>query len=191
MTRTRDYKSEYRARVARAAARGLTRSQARGHARPGETPIRQGTAGASADPRLEHALKSLRQVGSQSAAARSAGISVERFRRFLGENKLAHREGRTWKLTDNRIREVRLISDGRSHQVSVAGFEGASIVGRYNEAVRAFLETNDISRLDPFVGISIRDAKGKRHQLETRPNTLYRLAASGTEGFEQVYRLVN
>jgi hypothetical protein len=32
--------------------------------------------------------------------------------------------------------------------------------------------------------------KGKRHIFETRPNVLYRLSASQTEPFEEVYRIV-
>ena len=191
MAKSRDFKAEYRRRIARAESRGLTRSQARGHARPGEAWVRAKPTLVVQDDRLEFALRALRATGSQSGAAKAAGISTERFRRFLAEGELAHREGRTWQLTDNRLREVRLISDARTQQVRVAGFEASSIVGRYNEAVRAFLETNDISKLQPFVGVAIRDAKGKLHLLETQPNTLYRLAASGSEGFEQIYRLVN
>jgi hypothetical protein len=44
--------------------------------------------------------------------------------------------------------------------------------------------------LESFIGRSVRDATGKSHPLETEPNSLYRLAAAGSEGFEQVYRLI-
>lgn len=191
MAKARDYRHEYERRLTRGAARGLSRSQARGHARPGEALVRENTKTSPPDERLEFALRTLRHTGSQTAAAKSARVSPERLRRFLTESNLAHREGRTWQFTDERIREVRLISDARSMNVRVAGFDPASVIGRHNEAIRAFLETNDITRLAPFEGISIRDAKGKLHLLETRPNTLYRLAASGSEGFEQIYRLLN
>jgi hypothetical protein len=190
MAKARNYRAEYERRVARASSLGLTRSQARGHAKPGEVPARS-TSNIKPDAKLEAALKALRYSGNQGLAARSAGVSTERFRRFLAEGGLARRNGRAWELIDNRLREVRIVSSGRSQQVRVAGFDPASVIGRHTEAVRAFLETNDISKLAPFEGVVIRDAKGKRHLLETRPNTLYRLAAAGSEGFEQIYRLIN
>jgi len=34
------------------------------------------------------------------------------------------------------------------------------------------------------------DIKGDQHPFETSPNTLYRLSVSGTDSFEQVYRII-
>ena len=61
---------------------------------------------------------------------------------------------------------------------------------QHRAAVKDFLEFNEISHLEPFVGVSIRDISGKHHLLETRPNVLYRLANAGGEAFETIYRLV-
>jgi hypothetical protein len=83
-----------------------------------------------------------------------------------------------------------IITDGHRKRVRVAGFEPASLIGRHNAGVRTFLDTNDISTLAPFQGLSVTDISKHAHPLETRPNTLYRLAAAGSEGFEQIYRLV-
>ncbi|SEE46428.1 hypothetical protein SAMN05444161_5847 [Rhizobiales bacterium GAS191] len=184
----RNYREEYRRRVDRALARGLSRSQARGHARSGEASIKR--SGTKSDAKLEKALRTLRETNSQVFAAKNVGVSPERFRRFLREQSLAQREGRRWKFTDLRPREVLVTSKGRERWIKVAGFERASLVGSHNEAIKRFLETNDISHLEPFVGVSVRDTSGRNHPLETRPNILYRLAAAGGEAFEQVYRLI-
>lgn len=188
MAKARNYKAEYERRVANAAKRGLSRSQGRGHARSGEA------AAPPAQPkdwqRLEAAVKTMRQSGSQIAAAKAHNISPERFRRYVRENDIAERKGRGWQFTDNRLREVRVISKGEIRRVKLAGFEQASLNGTYHAAVKAFLSSNDAGLLRPFVGQSVTDAKGKAHPLETNPNVLHRLAASGSEVFHEIYRLV-
>jgi len=188
MTRERDYKAEYRRRVANAAKRGLSRSQARGHARSGEKPIRPKPI--KSDERLEAALKLLRQVGSQSRAAKDAGVSAERLRRFLRENSLAERRGRHWLITDKRSRRMTVISGGEAREITLRDFDQSSLNGKHLAAVGAFLRTNDIDLLRPFDGQSVIDAKGKAHSLETGPNALYRLAHAGGELFHEVYRLI-
>ena len=188
MLPARDYKAEYQRRLARAAVRGLSRSQARGHARSGEAPIRFRPERDREN--LEAALKALRQTGKQSDAARSAGISTERFRRFLRENSLAERRGRSWKITDERLREMRVISRGVEKTRTFRGFDQASLNGRHLAAVSQFRTSNIIELLLPFEGLSVLDARGKSHPLETDPNTLHRLASAGSEVFHDVYRLI-
>ena len=68
-------------------------------------------------------------------------------------------------------------------------YETASLVGQHNAAIKSFLDTNDISDLQPFEGSMIKDASGRTRVLETRPNVIRRLDASG-ETFEQIYRIV-
>ena len=185
---SRNYKAEYERRIANAVKRGLSRSQARGHARAYEKSVRAKPA--QSDTRLERALREMRKHGSQATAAREAGVSPERLRRFLRENTLASRKGREWTFTDNRLREMASFTDGRAVQLKLRGFDPASLNGAYLEAVERFLATNDYSFIEPFVGKSVRDAKGKRHVFETNPNQLYRLT-SGDDPFEQIYRFVN
>ena len=188
MAPRRDYKAEYQRRIANAAKRGLSRSQGRGHARHHEAPIRQR---ATHDDGLEAALRALRQLGSQSLAAKQAGVSTERFRRFLRENTLAERRGRTWHITDNRLREMQVITGGEIRRVKFAGFDQASLNGQHLAAVKSFISSNDFKLLRPFIGRSVIDAKGKAHLLETNPNTLHRLAATGNEVFHEIYRLIS
>ncbi|MBY0612137.1 MAG: hypothetical protein K2P80_08125 [Beijerinckiaceae bacterium] len=130
-------------------------------------------------------------MGSQSAAAKEAGVSTERFRRFIREHDLAKRQGRTWIYSDHRVRLMPAITTEGALLLKVAGFEAASLIGKHDAAVKAFLDTQDVSLLDPFKGVSVKDTAGRTHLLETRPNALYRLAASGSEVFEQIYKIVS
>ena len=86
MTRLRNYQAEYHGRLERGRARGLTRSQARGHARAQEASLNAKPI--KSDERLERALRELRRTNNQAFAAKEAGISPERFRRFLREQIL-------------------------------------------------------------------------------------------------------
>ncbi|MHA6316521.1 hypothetical protein ACXYN8_02530 [Altererythrobacter sp. CAU 1778] len=187
MAKKRDYKAEYQRRIANAAKRGLSRSQARGHARAGEKPIQPTRV--KSDEQLEAALKLLRQSNNQSRAANEAGVSAERFRRFLRSNALAERQGRKWVLTDNRSRRMTVITNGEAVELTLRDFEQSSLNGRHLAAVGTFLRTNDIDQLRPFEGQSVIDATGQSHPLETNPSALYRLAAAGSEVFHEIYRL--
>ncbi len=187
MKRTRDYKAEYQRRVANAAKRGLSRSQARGHAKADEAPIKAQPI--KSDARLETALKLLRETGNQARAAKDAGVSAERFRRFLRSNALAERQGKKWRITDNRPRRMTVITGGDTLELTLRDFEQSSLNGRHLAAVGAFLRSNDIDLIRPFEGQSVIDASGEAHPLETDPNELYRLAHAGDEVFHQIYRL--
>ena len=187
MTRKRDHKAEYRRRLDRGRARGLTRSQARGHARAQEARLR--VKSGKIDLRLERALRELRRTNNQVAAAKEAGVSPERFRRFLREHKLAERKGRVWEITDKRPRDMTALTTRGAIDLKLPGYETASLVGQHNAAVKTFLDTNEISHLQPFEGRTIKDTSGRTYVLETRPNVIRRLDASG-ETFEQIYPIV-
>jgi hypothetical protein len=178
----RNYAAEYRRRIERGLSKGLNRSQARGHRPVGIATV--------SDDRLELALRQLRKTGTIKDAVREARVSAERFRRFLRDQGLAEHQGRGWAFKDDRPREFTTITTRGEKTLTVIGFDAASLIGRYNAAVRIFLETNDAGKLAPFVGVSFSDARGRRHVFETDPNTLYRVAGTGSDAFNQIYRII-
>ena len=186
MAKIRSHQAEYERRIANAAKRGLTRSQARGHARAGEVPIRP----KAADDRFEAALKIYRRGVNQAEAAKALNVAPERFRRFLRENVKVEGRGSARKITDTRPYEMTVISDGRIVKRLFNDPAQTSLNGLYLNAVKAFRSSNDIDVLAPFVGRSVTDATGKQHLLETRPNVLHRLAHGSDEQFHDIYRLV-
>ena len=139
--------------------------------------------------RIQIALSQLREGKSLADSARSAGITPDQFRYFIKTRGLARREGKTWVLKKRWPREMRFFSDGKAVKVVLPYYKTSALVGSYLSAVRQFLKTNDASRLDPFIGVSVTDKAKKIYPFETRPNILYRLN-TGTEAFEQIYRVV-
>ena len=83
-----------------------------------------------------------------------------------------------------------LYTDGKEIAVIVSNRRAASAISFYMTSVREFLNTNDPGYLGMFVGKTVTDIEGKKHVFETDPNTLYRLAATGADPFEHVYRIV-
>jgi hypothetical protein len=187
----RNYVAEYARRIARAVAKGLSRSQARGHPKVAEAVIGARRAAKPVeDDRLQLALKVLRQEKSLIAAAREAKISPERLRRYATEKSIIERRGRRWIVRHELPRRMLLFSDGRAVQVVVGDFASASKVGRFMSAVSAFLRTNNPAGLREFEGVSVADISGKTYPFETRPNALYRIASAHDQSFEHIYRIV-
>ena len=190
-TRQRDYRAEYRRRIAHGTAKGISRSQSRGHPKPTEAAVSSKRPPKPIeDQRLQLAFKVLRQEKSLSAAAKAAKIAPERLRHFATERDIIERQGRRWIVRQQLPRRMLLFSDGRAVQVVVGDFASASKVGRFMSAVSAFLRTNNRAGLREFEGASVADVSGRTHPFETRPNALYRLASARDQSFEHIYRIV-
>lgn len=207
----RDYKAEYEQRIKRGLSKGLTKSQARGHPRAGEAAAAAAAAAAGAaaattksrrkakpkkpssplhdDPRLEEGFRALRRGASLQKAAKNAGVSRERLRRFIGENDLADWRKRKWNVTDKRARKVPIISRGRITDVVVPNLKEATRAGEFWDAQGQFIRTNDRSFIAPFEGKGVTDIKGKFHAFETDPNELHRIASMEGPVFHEIYQI--
>jgi hypothetical protein len=188
--RKRKLSPAYARRTSRGLKRGLTRSQARGHPTAKERFASKKTLTLVDRQKIRNAISAMaHDKTSLNATARSIGLSPERLRRVLNENKLVKKRGRRWVLVNTRA-PIRMFSEGREIEIAVPNRKSRSEIGRYMNAVRAFLRSNEPEKLDDFVGKSVTDAARRSHAYETDPEALYQLASTGSESFEDIYRYI-
>lgn len=188
--RIRDYQAEYRRRLERAAKAGLSRSQARGHPKVTEAFVSKRPIRPLDDARLQLGLGLLRREKSIAETARELGVSPERLRHELNRIGATEKRGRQWVVKDSLPRRMLLYSKGKEETVTLPDKKAARGVANYMGQVRRFLETNDRGFISLYDGMSVTDINGVTHPFETDPNALYRLASSGSDSFEQIYRIV-
>lgn len=190
MARKRDYKAEYQRRIAKGRARGLSRAQARGHPKAGESLASQVNLRTELDPRMEEAFKLLRSGMGMVKAAKAIGVPKDRFRRYISANELADWKGRRWIIQDQRMRKVPALSNGRQLELVVSDLGQSASAGSHWHAVGQFVRTNDIQLLMPFRDQGVTDAKGRFYPFETDPNELHRVAALDAPAFHEIYEII-
>ena len=76
----------------------------------------------------------------------------------------------------DRIKRVmRVNTDGKEKSVEIRDSRTASVVGRYHNAVKQFLNTGAKSKLSKFRNKKVKDSKGKLHKLETDPEEIIKI----------------
>ena len=186
--RKRDYKAEYRRRIERGLAKGFTLSQARGHPKSNEKYIKKPRP--IKDEAFQISLKALRSGKTLAEAAKEIRVSPERLRNQAKLRGAIIKKGRRWIVKNDLPRQMLIYTDGEARSITVSKFSYASKLGHYSANVKRFLRTNDAEYLTPFIGQSVMDSRKNSYIFETNPNALYRIAASGSKTFEQIYRIV-
>jgi len=186
----RDFQAEYRRRIERAATRGLSRSQARGHPKATEGHVSRKPAKPLESERLQFGLRSLGRGKSLAETARELRVSPERLRHHLSSLNVTEKRGRRWVVKDDLQRTVQVYSDGRSKVITVPNHKAARFVAGFMSQVNLALNHNDPGFVNFYDGMSVTDVHGISHPLETDLNALYRLDVSRSETFEQIYRIV-
>ena len=125
---------------------------------------------------------------SLTKASRIAGTTPETVRKHTGAIK---KDGYRYapKSYDTVSREMRINENGREVWISIKDSRHASTIGRYQNAVKLYLNTGDESYLKPFRNKRIRDSEGNYHTLETNPHSLHEIQERRpNEEFFMIYR---
>ena len=76
----------------------------------------------------------------------------------------------------DRIKRImRINTNGKEKSVEIRDSRTASVVGRYHNAVKQFLNTGDKSKLSKFKSKKVKDSKGRLHRFETNPDEIIRI----------------
>jgi hypothetical protein len=172
-------------------SKGLSLSQARGHARAGERPKPPNPIPVNPKSKEEVAIRIMRDTAaSLRYTARLTGQSEQHLRRYIKENVNAKRVGNQWNIDDQRPRQFPFYSNGMLVSPWLNSYE-ASSASLYMHAQRQFLAIGNLSLLEPYARQGVTDINGKFHPFEVDPNRLYELDAKGELNFPEFYRIIN
>ena len=72
-------------------------------------------------------------------------------------------------------RVMKINSKGREKTVKIIDSRTASVVGKYHNSVKQFLNTGNKAKLARFKNRKVKDSSGKLHKLETDPDAIIRI----------------
>jgi len=120
---------------------------------------------------LEVLSEARQRRGSLWKLSATLRISPKTVRRATGAFRKA--DGRWVATRSDRIeRWLKTYERGARTEVLVSDSRTASLLSRYAHAVSVYLETGDSRALAKFKGRRFRDARGKVHRFETRPEAI-------------------
>ena len=121
-------------------------------------------------------LSELRNTKSKTLpqAASDNGITVKNVMKHTNGFKKVNGKP-VVKRWDRIKRVMRINSDGKEKSIEIQDSRTASVVGRYHNAIKQFLNTGDKTKLSKFRNKKVKDSKGKLHRLETRPNKIIKI----------------
>jgi len=177
-------------------------SQLRGHARKKEKPISQKRqvpkhklSWQALSPKEKsqrktalNVLSDVRNNGkSLYKACKEKGVTVKT---VLKSTNAFKKVGNRWtaKEFDRISRIMKISEDDEETSIEINDSRTASLIGRYHNAVKKYLETGNTSELDKFKGKTIKDAQGNTHVFETDTEALDEIHESREdEEFYEIY----
>lgn len=122
-----------------------------------------------------HVRNLLKKNYDLNSALESESISKNDLLKYLGDAIKIKDNSVRVKKSDQIPRLMLIDEDGREFPIIVRNSKDASVIGRYYNAKRNFLETGDASELKKFSKIKIKDADDNIHRLETNPEKIYEI----------------
>jgi hypothetical protein len=119
-----------------------------------------------------HILGRIRRSEDPHKVISDYNLSPEKLEKYLGNN-LKHTKNTVKASSSDKIpREMIISENGIETSVIIRNSKSASIIGKYQNAKRYFLESGDDSKLKEFSKIKLKDIDGKIHRFETNPEKI-------------------
>lgn len=113
------------------------------------------------------ALRLIRQGKSLNQSSKQVGISPSTVKRYVGTALKTNNKRITARKNDSLLRKIRIYENGKEEFIQIRGRKNSSLIAQYMGAVGRRIDKNDVTALDSFEKITIRDFKGNHHKFET------------------------
>ena len=119
-----------------------------------------------------HVLGRIRRGEDPYKVINDYKLSPNKLEKYLGSN-LRHTKNTIKASSSDKIpREMMISENGIDTSVIIRNSKSASIIGKYQNAKRYFIQSGDDSRLQEFSKIKLKDIDGKIHRFETNPEKI-------------------
>lgn len=135
-------------------------------------------------------LDLMREGKSLSKSSFEVGIKTDIAKQHLKSAIYKRRERWRAKKIDFIQRRMNIYERGKIKSITVTNSKDSSLIGEYYNDLKKLLEKGDTSVLRKYKRRVIRDSKGRRHRLETRPQKIFDIEDSKEEPeFYTVYEV--
>jgi len=112
-------------------------------------------------------LRLVRSGVSFTKARKDVGITTFTVKKFLGNTIRKSKKRIVARKNDSLLRKVRIYENGKEIFIQIKGTKKVKLVAQYHSALGRRIDKNDITALEQFEKITIRNSKGRLHSFET------------------------